>query len=513
LIREARSRRLAFGLALLLVPTLLRAEEPPRAGERAPAVAGRFYPLAAEKLEGAVRAYLADAVAPRSGRPLGLVAPHAGFIFSGQIAADAYRQAMNHDYDLVVILGVNHTLSGFGDVSVHQGSGYRTPLGLAEIDGELAARLVAADESFVFEPAVHRSEHSVEVQVPFVQVVFPGLKILPIVVGRPDPELCRRLGRALAELLRERRALIVASSDFSHYPAYEDAVAADRATLEAVARLDPAGLRATMQQELDRHRPGLGTCACGEAPLLAAMEALRALRAKRGCVISYANSGDTAVPDRGRVVGYGAVAFVAQACKGEPILPTPRGHESPGTSLNEADRQTLLRFARASIRRFLETGTAPLARDLPPGLERLQGAFVTLRKAGELRGCMGHRQTDTPVGQVVGSVALKAAFADPRFPPLETDEFDDVEIEISLLTPLEEVKRAEEIVIGRDGVFLRKGDRGAIYLPHVATQEGWNRVQMLDRLCQKGGLPAGCWRHGAELHTFRAEVFSEGDSG
>ena len=164
--------------ALLLVSIAALAAEPEPA-ERSPAVAGRFYPGTASALDGAVRAYMEDAVGPRAGRPVGIIVPHAGYIYSGQIAADAYRQVMDQEYDVVVLLGANHTTGGFRGVSVHQGSGYRTPLGLAEIDRDLAARLVEMDDAFTFDPKVHRTEHSIEVQVPFVQVALPGVKILP----------------------------------------------------------------------------------------------------------------------------------------------------------------------------------------------------------------------------------------------------------------------------------------------------------------------------------------------
>jgi AmmeMemoRadiSam system protein B/AmmeMemoRadiSam system protein A len=498
--------------ACLLVSIPLSATGPEPV-ERPAAVAGRFYPGQAAPLEGAVRAYLEEAVAPRVGRPVGLIVPHAGYIYSGQIAADAYRQAMGRSYDVVVILGANHTTPGFRGVSVHQGKGYRTPLGLAEIDRELAARLVEADEAFTFEPAVHRAEHSIEVQVPFLQVALPGVKILTAVVGQPDPKLCRRFGRALAGVLDGRRPLIVASSDLSHYPAYEDAVAADLATLEAIATLDPERLRATTRRLLREGRPGLQTCACGEAPLLAALEAAPLLGATSGCLLSYANSGDSAVADRGRVVGYGAVALAAGDCEGEPVLPGRRGSVPDPTPLGAGDRQALLEFARKSIRRFLETGTAPLARDLPPALWRRQGAFVTLKKEGRLRGCIGRKEPDLPLGQLVGAVALQAAFADERFSPLRPEEYDEIEIEISLLGPLVKVRDPGEIQPGRDGVWMYKGNRSAVFLPQVATERGWNRRQLLDNLCLKAGLPEGSWRQGAELYIFRAEVFSEPGSG
>jgi AmmeMemoRadiSam system protein B/AmmeMemoRadiSam system protein A len=494
--------------------TSIPADEPPasenvNAKARAPAVAGRFYPNEAEALELAVRGFLADAVAPRGQRPVALIAPHAGYIYSAQIAADAYRQAMEHDYDLVVILGTNHTEAGFGGVSVHPGPGYRTPLGVAEIDEIVAAALIEADPAFTFEPAVHRREHSVEVQIPFVQIAFPEVKIVTAVIGRPDPGLCARFGKALAKVLDGRAALIVASSDFSHYPAYDDAKATDLAVLDAIADLNPRTVRDEIRRQMARDVPGLATCACGEAPILAAIAAARALGATHGCLISYANSGDSPLPDRSRVVGYGAMAMIAGACPKQRAQKVGQTAPLEHRPLDALAGRELLAFARESISRYLITRTAPLAREFAPDLWRKQGAFVTLRKHGELRGCIGHSRVDLPLCQVVGAMALQAAFNDRRFPPLRADELNDVEIELSLLTPLEKVANAQALTVGRDGTLLRKEGHSAIFLPAVAVEQGWDREQMLDQLCLKAGLAVGCWRQGADLYAFRAETLAE----
>jgi AmmeMemoRadiSam system protein A len=243
--------------------------------------------------------------------------------------------------------------------------------------------------------------------------------------------------------------------------------------------------------------------------VLVALEAARRLGAKRGCVISYANSGDSPVGDRKSVVGYGAVALTASECQGETVVPGPRGSLPVDAPLGPDDKAALLRFARRSIERFLRTETAPLARNLPPALWQRRGAFVTLKIDGELRGCVGITGDRLPLGLVVGTVALGAAFNDRRFPPLSLDEYEHVEIEISLLTPLEKVGGPADIVPGRDGVLMLKGGRSAIFLPQVATEQGWGRDQMLDRLCLKAGLPEGAWRNGAEFFTFRAEILDE----
>ncbi len=476
---------------------------------RPPAVAGSFYPSDAKKLEAAVRGFLADALPPRGERPIAIVTPHAGYGFSGQIAADAFRQAMGYPVDVVVILGTNHTTPPFDGVSVYQGDGYRTPLGVARIDQDVARALASADASFAFRPEVHRTEHSEEVQVPFVQIAFPNAKIVTAVLGSSDPELAARFGKAVARALDKRNALIVASSDLSHYPAYADAVETDRATLKAIASLDPNRLVAAIAGQERKGKRELVTCACGEAPILAAMNSARALGAKRGIVISYANSGDGVAGDTDRVVGYGSVIFTAgdggaDTKALEPITPAARG-----MPLTDADRKYLLSLARQALERWYATDSMPLPRSDSPTLRRNQGAFVTLNVRGELRGCLGHMDEDTPLPLTVAKMAIESATHDPRFPAVRASELPAIDIEISVLTPMSRVAGPEAIQIGRDGVLIEKSGRSAVFLPQVAPEQGWDRDEMLDHLCEKAGLSRGCWKQGTTFRTFQADVFGE----
>jgi AmmeMemoRadiSam system protein A len=305
----------------------------------------------------------------------------------------------------------------------------------------------------------------------------------------------------------------VASCDLSHFPAYDDADRVDRKTLEAIATLDPETLRSTITEQMGEGVPELGTCACGEAPVLAAMIAAKRLGATGGQIISYANSGDTSVGDRSRVVGYGAVAFVtAQGAVGLSPAPRPKTATKGGAALAEEQGRSLLSFARRTIRQYLTTDTAPLARGFAPALENEEGAFVTLRKKGDLRGCIGHMAQDLPLCQVVGYCALQAAFNDRRFTPVELDELADIDIEISVLTPYQPVNGYEDIRIGRDGVLIQKDGRSAVFLPSVAVEQGWTRDEMLSHLSLKAGLPSDAWKKDAKFYTFQAVVFSESEA-
>ncbi len=511
-----------FPAALALTLVLARpvpANPAPPAGKdvRPPAVAGQFYPDDAARLRGALDAYLASARPATGVRPIAIVVPHAGYLFSGQIAADGFAQAAGGAYDTVVILGPNHTDAAFGGIGLYKGSGFRTPLGVAPIDTALAEALVKADPDVSWNDRVHEKEHSVEVQVPFVQRLFPAARILPVIVATQDPGVCARLGRALAGLLKGRRALIVASSDLSHYPSAADARAVDRGTLETIAALDASAVARELGTARRRGIGGLVTGACGEAPILAAIAAARALGATRGRIVSYANAADSAAGDPARVVGYGAVAIAADgpaadgAAEGQE---TPRGSAataSRGTdeALTPADGRALVAWARRTIDQYVRTGTAPLARDVPAPRMARRGVFVTITERGELRGCIGRLVPDGPVQWLTGAMALHAAVDDPRFGPVRPDELDRLHLEVSLLTPLRRVASPEQIVLGRDGVVLVKNGKSAVFLPEIAAQQGWTRDQLLDNLCLKAGLPADAWRAGATLAVFQTTVFQE----
>lgn len=479
---------------------------------RRAAVADQFYPGDPAKLRAAIDCYLRDAATPFSQRPIAIISPHAGYIYSGQICADAFKQTAPYDYDLVVLLGTNHTTAGFRGVSVYAGSGYETPLGIAQIDQELAARLIASHKDCSFKPDVHEREHSNEVMVPFVQTLWPKAKILPVVVGSQDLDLCARFGETLAQILADRRALIVASSDLSHYPDYEDALKADRNTMEAITKLDPAAVNSSMRKQLNEGLPNLSTCACGQGPILTAITAAKKLGATGAQIISYANSGDAAVGKRDRVVGYAAAALVpgsesrSAAVYGHPSKDTPETN-----TYTNAQKEALLKHARNTIHQLLISGTTPLARGFDPVLEQKKGVFVTLNKNGNLRGCIGHMAEDLPLCQVVGFCALQAAFGDRRFQQVQLDEMEDIEIEISVLTPFRRVGGIADIVIGRDGVMLEKGGRSAVYLPQVAVEQGWNVEQTLEHLCTKAGLSKGDWKSGAAFYTFQSIAFCESD--
>jgi MEMO1 family protein len=473
---------------------------------RPAAVAGKFYPADPQKLKLAVQQFLQGSTEIPMEIPIALIVPHAGYVYSGQIAADAYRQVMGRSYDVIVVLGTNHTTGDFRGISVGDYNAFHTPLGDVPVDEEITTALLAENKDCTRSRAVHVDEHSIEVQLPFLQVLFPKARIVPAVIHPPDYGLCIRFGETLAKVLKNRKALIVASSDLSHFPDYKDTARVDRQTLEAIASLDTSRIASILRV---LNVPKLDTRACGEAPILSGITAAKALGVTRAIVAGYTNSGDIPNGDRSRTVGYGAVVLATgKGPSDTAILNRPEAPLS-AVPLQNSEKKALLAFARETIFRYLSTQMVPLPRSFSARMSFPQGAFVTLKKNGQLRGCIGHMAEDIALGQTVGAMALQAAMHDPRFAPLELSELNRLEIEISVLTPMKPIASTDEIVIGRDGVLLSKAGTSAVFLPQVAVENKWSKSEMLDNLCMKAGLATGCWKRDAKFQIFQADVFSE----
>jgi AmmeMemoRadiSam system protein B/AmmeMemoRadiSam system protein A len=475
---------------------------------RLPVFAGQFYPADSIILKKQLELFLKNAKPPEVKDVLAIIVPHAGYIYSGQIAADAYNQVKGNNYDLIVILGTNHTTAGFSSISLYPKGAFITPVGKLEIDNKIAEELLNKDTDVNTDLSVHKKEHSIEVQIPFIKSLFPKAKILPLIVGKPDIGMCTRFGKALADILKDKKVLVVASSDLSHYPDFEDAIKTDNNTLKVIAGLDPAVIVSEMQNQMDRNITQLVTCACGEAPIIAAVELAKALGAGCASIISYTNSGYNPLGSTDRVVGYGAVAI----SKGQPVRIFDADTIITNNSyiLTPSDKKALLKYARQTLEQYFTAQIVPLPRNINNMLKTKRGAFVTLKKKGELRGCIGHMAEDTPLYTTVGAMALQASFNDTRFSPLTREELSQVEIEISVLTPFTLVRNADEIILGRDGVIVKKGNSQAVFLPQVATETGWSKEEFLDQLCYKAGLSAGDWKD-AQLFTFQADVFDEAE--
>jgi AmmeMemoRadiSam system protein B/AmmeMemoRadiSam system protein A len=465
---------------------------------RQPAVAGAFYPDDPVALAHVIDAYLADA--PRlAPEPSILIAPHAGYVYSGPVAAHSFKQAAGRDYARVIILGFNHGRAySFDGAAVWPDGAWRTPLGDAPVDRDLAQALIDQSTTCFPDRSLHLDEHSLEVQVPFIQRVLPDVPIVPVSMGRPTLSNARAVADTLGAVLHHHpKTLVVVSTDLSHYPRYADAQRIDRTSLNAVMSLDVLALEAWDEEAMSSRTPNLHTTMCGKGPVLAAMLLARASDTADVRLIRYANSGDVPVGEQDRVVGYAAVEFV----KGQP------------PALTKEDRATLLTLARHTLDHYLSTYQYPAFEPTSDAIQQPRATFVTLRhkRTHELRGCRGEVFARYPLWESVQRVSVLSATDDPRFRPMAHAELADQQIEISVLTPLRLAASPDEVEVGRHGVMIRQGGRGGLFLPQVPVEQGWDRDEYLSTLCwMKAGLPADAWRRPeTQLYTFEAEVFEE----
>ncbi len=480
--------------------------------------AGKWYPADAAKLRAAVEAYLTQADAePLSGRLLAVIVPHAGYVYSGAVAGYAFRamQAAGCAGYTLVVIGDTHSGHGSADLAVWAAGTFETPLGSLPVDEQVAQALLAADKRIEFDRNAFESEHPVENQLPFIQMACPNARIVPIVIRRPSLENAQLLAQALVQALGQHPALIVASTDLSHYYPYEQARQIDQVALQAITSLDPQTVVDSPKRCTELGIANEPLTMCSQGAVMTAMIAARQMGANQATVLYYANSGDTPVGDRSQVVGYGAVALWQSPTEQQPNpQPLPSNPQSPTTAfqpLSPEQQKELLTLARRTIAQYLESETFPPFHTNDPALLQPLGAYVTYEKKGDLRGCLGRLEGDRPAYLSVQYAAVAAALADPRFPPITTDELPGLTIEITLLEPLHPVESPDQIQIGHDGVLLRVGDKaGALFLPQVPPQQGWDLEATLLNLCRKANLADDCWqRSDARFWAFGGQWFGE----
>jgi AmmeMemoRadiSam system protein B/AmmeMemoRadiSam system protein A len=482
--------------------------------------ANRWYPGDPDTLQAAVEAYVRQAeVEAIPGGLRAVIVPHAGYIYSGPVAGYAYRALEDAGCagHTLAVIGDTHTGGGRAEIAVWAAGAFETPLGILPVDEAVAQAVVDASEAIAFDRAAFQGEHPVENQLPFIQVVCPGAQIVPVVIREASLENAQLLADALVSAMADRPALIVASTDLSHYHPYAEAQQIDQVALEAIASLDPQAVVDAPQRCAERGLEGEPLTMCSPGAVMTALIAARQMGADQATVLHYANSGDVPVGDRGAVVGYGAVAlWQGEGAHTTPaslaLPPAPEGPAEPLPLTAEA-KEELLALARRTIAQFLTSQTFPPFQTDDPALLQPLGAYVTYEQADSLRGCLGRLEGDRPAYLNVQYAAVAAAVADQRFPPVHVDELDGLTLEISLLYPMRPVDSPDEIRIGRDGVLMQVGSQnGALFLPQVPPEQGWGLDATLLNLCRKAGLPDDCWqRDDARLYAFAGEWFGEGE--
>jgi MEMO1 family protein len=469
---------------------------------RKTAVAGRFYPADRQKLLEEVKACFERAKpSVRQGKmPQALIVPHAGYIYSGSVAASGFNQLpADAEVKRIFLLASSHQMH-FPGASVYCSGDYETPLGVVTVDRETGHRLIQTNNLFSDREDAHLFEHSLEVQLPFLQVKpGSGFTLIPIVLGTQKPEECRQMAQTLKPFLVPGN-LFVISSDFSHYPDYDGACGNDQKTIDAILTGSPGELLRTLEENKRRNIPGLVTSLCGWTSVLTLMYMTEdgPFDFER---VDYQNSGDQPVyGDHERVVGYSAMAVY---------------HNSSGEfQLTVEEREQLLRIADESIRSMAGSGKSlsPDPSTLKGSIARCAGAFVSIYIAGKLRGCIGSFENENTLAEVVSRSAASAA-RDSRFDPVSGDELDKMTLEISVLTPLKRIYSKEEIIPGKHGIYIRKGLNSGTFLPQVGVKNGWSPDEFLGRCSRdKAGLGWDGWKN-AELFTYEAIIFGSSKGG
>jgi AmmeMemoRadiSam system protein B/AmmeMemoRadiSam system protein A len=472
-------------LTLLLATALVSGGHAGQQDVRPPAVAGTFYPGEPDQLRQMIGTLLNEAPEVKvPGKVRGLVSPHAGYIYSGIVAAVGYKQ-IDPSVRTVILLGSSHRVR-LSAPSISEVRAYQTPLGPVPM-AELASTL-RRSPMFKSVPEAHVQEHSLEVQLPFLQVMLKQCEIVPILINDADPEA---LAKTLAPHIGED-TLVVASTDLSHYYSYNTALTLDRICTTAISGCALSDM---------------SLCeACGKPAVLTLMH-LAQIKDWKGVLVDYRNSGDTA-GNKSRVVGYTSIAFVDEKEQTKTMTETLSTH----------DRKVLLRLARSAITAKLIDGVeVERPAQVSPVLNALRGCFVTLHKNGQLRGCIGTIEPTCSLLECVEKNAKNAAFGDPRFPALRAEELQEIDVEVSVLSVPEALSFSDGEDLKRKlepnvhGVILSRGMHRSTFLPQV-WQQLPDKEKFLEHLCLKGGMAANAWQDTeTQVEVYKAEVFGEHD--
>lgn len=475
--------------------------------DRNPAVAGSFYPSNKDTLTRDLTTYFANCVkAPADMNVRAIISPHAGYIFSGRIAASAFSALpKNADYKNIFIIGSSHYMA-FDGASIYNAGDYITPLGRMKVNIEIANKLKSSNRCFNFPLTAHEKEHSIEVQIPFIQYYLKNeIPIVPIIIGAENTNTIKEIADALKPYFIPEN-LFVISSDFSHYPSYKNAQENDKITADAIISKSSNNFLMTLAKNSSKGIPGLVTSMCGWTSgltLLYLAEGDPSLTFKK---ISYSNSGDSEYGNKVEVVGYNAIELIEETKK-----TVEKKTHSNELKFSDEEAEKLISIARTSIRSMLfdnkELNINP--ENLPADFKKKLGAFVTLKIDGKLRGCIGVFAPSDPLYKVVSQMALASAFEDSRFSPLTKTDFEKIEIEISVLGPLKKISNINEIVLGKDGIYIKKDFRSGTMLPQVATENGWTVEQFLGYTSsEKAGLGWNGWKD-ADIYIYEAAVLKE----
>jgi len=468
-------------------------------------LAGKWYTADPALLSSQIAGFLDDV----EGEPLedlcALILPHAGYRWSGPTAAWGLKQIAGRSFRRVIVIGPSHSVGMENVASIPDATHYATPLGEVPLDVEFLAAL-RAHACFQNIPAAHQNEHSVQIEVPLLQKALGEFQLVPIVVGSLDRDAARAMAKILAAMI-DPETFVIASSDFTHYGSNFSYLPFRVEVAENLKKLDMEAFAALEDRAGDAFPKFLArtrNTICGRHAVQVLLDMLGP--DAKTHLLKYDTSGRIS-GDFSNSVSYLSIAFTGSRATPE-LSPASRP-----SALTSDDRRRLLLLARKTLKCALEDARLPAAEELgieiSNAMREPRGAFVTLHKDGQLRGCIGALYPTRPLFRTVMAQALSAALRDRRFRPVAAAELPALDIEISVLTQPKSVASREEIVIGRHGIILRKDGRSAVFLPQVAPEQGWDLPTTLGHLSRKAGLLEDAWKNGASFKVFEADVFAE----
>jgi len=491
-----------FFIFAILQGSDLKAQDISGQQNRKAAFAGSFYPADRNELTRDLESYFSSVDSKvEKGVTRALIVPHAGYTFSGKVLADGYHTIPSDaTYKNIFIIASSHRVS-FNGASVYAAGDYETPLGTVKVNRDIAGKLIEESKYFEFKKEAHLNEHSIEVQLPMIQYHFKNpVRIVPIVIGSQSPQVAREIAITLLPYFTPENLFII-SSDFSHYPDYNDAVKVDKTTCEAILTNSPQKFYAVLRDNAERHIENLATSACGWPSILTLLYMTDAVDDIEFKPVKYMNSGDVSTGTRDRVVGYWAITAVEE-----------KKVESGETGyLTEREKTELVDLARLTLESVVRNHEYA---EINPGdytgtLAEPAGAFVSLYMDDRLRGCIGQFEPDKPLYMVVQEMTAAAALNDHRFAPVEPFELNYIRLEISVLTPLRKITDISEFKLGKQGIYIVKDGKSGTYLPQVAEGRNWTAEEFISHCSkEKAGLGWEGWKD-ADLYVYEDIVFGE----
>ncbi len=474
--------------------------------DREPVAAGRFYPADKVTLQRDVAQLFANCTKPNDQHFVrAIISPHAGYVFSGKIAAAAFSTIQNtNSYKNIFIIGSSHVMA-FEGASVYHRGDFITPIGKVIVNKEIANKLRNENKIFDFPVTAHLQEHSIEVQLPFIQYYFANNPmIVPIIIGTNNNSTIKKISDALKPWFTSEN-LFVISSDFSHYPSYKDANEADKLTSSGIISGNPTIFLNNLKENTNKQIPGLATSMCGWTSGLTLLYLAWGDDQLEFRHIDYCNSGDSSYGGKDEVVGYHAISLF------EKKNLSSTNKKSDEVSFTREESDMLIKIARNSIRGMLyEKKRIAIDESSLPGIfKEKMGAFVTLKISGVLRGCIGRFVSSDPLYEAVRASAISSAFEDPRFNPLTKEEFNKTSIEITVLGPLRKINNISEIKLGKHGIYIKKDSRAGTMLPQVAIEYGWTVEQFLGYTARdKAGIGWDGWKD-ADIFIYDGIILEE----